>query len=95
MYVFGNAAVEQRSRIARSRLGDPNPKDNSLQRAQTSTCKGFHYVFIYIYIYIFAALVSFSGVSVRVRVPLLAARMITLACRARHPGNDHHPDLSV
>ena len=43
---------------------DPDPKDNSLVGKETSTCKGFHSAF--------AALLSYSGVFLRVRVPLFA-----------------------
>ena len=31
---------------ARSKQRDPNPKDNSLIRKDTSTCKGFHFTFV-------------------------------------------------
>ena len=50
----------------RSKQRDPNPKDNSLGWKDTSTRKAFHSTF--------AALLSNSGVFVRVRVPLFATQ---------------------
>ena len=50
----------------RSKQRDPNPKDNSLIRKETSTYKGFHSTF--------AAWSSYQGVVVRLRVPLFATQ---------------------
>ena len=50
----------------RSKQRDPNPKDNSLLRKETSTYKGFHSTS--------AALFSYCRVVARVRVPLFATR---------------------
>ena len=56
----------------RSKQRDPNPKDDSLIRKETSTYKGPHAMF--------AALLSYQGVVVRVRVPLLATqRLLTIS----------------
>ena len=48
--------------LVRSKQRDPNPKDSSLIGKETSTYKGFQSMF--------AALLSYSGVAVRVRAPL-------------------------
>ena len=55
----------------RSKQRDPKPKDNSLIRKEASTHKGFHSTF--------AALFSYSGVFVRVRVPLFATQEMKMA----------------
>ena len=67
---YATLAQPESGTFISSKHRDPNPKDNSLIRKDTSKYKGFHSTF--------AALFSYSGVSVRVRVPLFATHFICM-----------------
>ena len=58
--------IRPQNEAIRSKERDPNSKDNSLIRKETSTHKGFRSTFV--------ALFSYSGAFVRVRVPLFATQ---------------------
>ena len=73
-----------RQKVSEQKERDPNPQDTSLIRKDTSTCQRFHSTF--------AALLSYSEVSVRVRVPLSATQGLPWWARInkRWPSREKH-----